>query len=119
MSGRLSRRAEVIDLAKGGYRPLQIARLTGLPAATVYKDISLARANDPSVPRFGPLRGPSPLKATRHVKVPAPVIDRLVTAARQRGLLASELAAELLARIVDDGLVDAILDDQSAEGSDD
>lgn len=47
----------------------------------------------------------------RTVVVPADVLDRLAPHAERRGVTINALVRQLLETVVDDGIVDAILDD--------
>jgi hypothetical protein len=52
------------------------------------------------------------LRHERDVQVPAPVLRSFAGPAAARGVSVHDLARALLVRIAEDGLVDAVLDDQ-------
>lgn len=64
----------------------------------------------------GARRATRPAEANgRTVLFPVDVLDRLVGPARARGISANELARRIVETAIDDGIIDAVLDDDSSQ----
>lgn len=103
-------RDRIIEMAKAGVQPREIAHDLGIEANAVSCILWYERQKGADIPRFrsGPWIGQSRLV----VNDPGGRLRRgLSDAAGMRGLTEPELARRLLCAAVRDDLVDAILDD--------
>lgn len=105
-------RDRIVALARTGLPPRDIARELGKPATYVRDCLSAARRLGQDVPRFK--ASGLPLGQFAKVTVRMDVIEKLAADADYRGLTAHELAALILTTVAAEGLVDAVLDDQTA-----
>jgi hypothetical protein len=98
--GYASRTDAVVDLRRNGKTLNEIARVTGIEPKTVSALlISTKRRRQPSE------------SGTRPVAFDIATLERLVPHAHRRGHSAHELARRIVQGALDDGLIDAILDE--------
>jgi hypothetical protein len=101
--GYPSRTAAVLALKADGLKPAAIAEKIGISVAAV-------AALECSARRWAGARSRNP-DVCRTVLVPLGILQRLAPAARARGLRRETLAELIIETAVEDGLVDAVLDD--------
>ena len=101
---------EIIRRARAGERPGEIAIALNLAPNTVYCHLSRARRAGLDVPRYG---GGIRAGVTMHVPVPPPLRVRLAAEAKARGQTSNDLAVRILSAVLEDGLTDAVLDDDT------
>lgn len=108
----MDNRAHVINLAKQGIPPREITKLVPLQIGTIYEYIRIARSEGHDIPLFklksGAPEGP-------RVTLCSAVVERLEPHAESRGITLKALIYALLETISRDDLVDAVLDDTSAQ----
>lgn len=98
--GYPSRTAAVLDLRHRGLRDAEIADRIAISVQTVAALAASAK------------RRKRPSEAGgRTVVIPVDVLDRLTPHATARGISTNELVRRLIDTAVDDGMIDAILDD--------
>ena len=108
-----SRRAEIVALAQQGIAPREIALQLGCQPSTVHHYLWLARREDGFNGRF---KTGSPREVgSSSTVIPRRLADVLRPAAAARGLTVNALAQSILARVAEDGLIDAVLDDGAEE----
>lgn len=100
---------QIAALAAAGMWPSDIARKIGLSAKAVRAIITAARKNGHDIPRVNG-------QIYRHVAIPASLFDSLTGPAKARSMTRAELAHRIIARVVMDGLVEAIVDDKGRAG---
>lgn len=101
--GYPSRTAAVLALRDQGMTQSAIAAKIGISAGTV-------SALECSSRRWKGARDGNP-DICRSVLVPLGILQRLAPAARARGLRRETLAALIIEKVAEDGLIDAVLDD--------
>lgn len=100
--------ARVVDLAKAGHPPRDIAVIVGIKPSSAREFLKKARRGGEQIPYFKPPG--RVLRKARTLHVNEETVKRLYKHALSLGVSTSELAADLLEKIVADDLVDAILD---------
>jgi hypothetical protein len=107
------RNRAIVELARAGVRPAAIVEHLAPPASvfTVYNVLARARAAGLDLPRFN-TNGVAEGVPVAVVTVPAEILAALEAPADRRGVTAGDLARAVLAHVVRDGLVDAVLDDR-------
>jgi hypothetical protein len=101
----------IVALAKDGKPPRVIREELGnrFSTASITNVIVKARKLDDTIPRFRAKNGARADQRT--VLISTEALERLRPHARRRNLEVNELIRRLVTEILDDGLVDAVLDD--------
>lgn len=103
---------EIIALACQGLPPREIAARAGVTSNHCSTVLSHARATGAEIPRFGPGRIAKPNgRAKRALVIAADLARDLEPFADRRGVSVQEIVRRLVTAVVEDGIVDAILDD--------
>ena len=106
--GYESRSAAVVGLRAKGASTAEIARRIGIFAKTVGAlESSYARPKT---------RDQGPRDEGRAILLPADIIAKLTRHAARRGIHPNSLAREIVNRVVDENLIDAVMDD-AGEGA--
>jgi DNA-binding CsgD family transcriptional regulator len=105
-----NRMAEIVRLASEGTPPREIAERRNCAPATVHHYLWKARREEQFTGWFK-TGAPREVGSSSTV-IPRSLADALRPAAAQRGLTVPEFARIVLARVVEDNLVEAVLDDQ-------
>jgi len=125
---RHERNEAIIAMALDGVPPGVIEGRLGISRNVIYATLRAARQAGRDIPIFttsGQLPGPyvheeRPKRGARpathrgsglHVVIPHDALFRLRSPAIARGMTSKELARDIITRVVDDDLVDAVLDD--------
>lgn len=111
------RRAEIVAMADRGVTPREIAVRLRLQPQTIHHYLWLARRECETTARFK-AGSPAEVGSSRAI-ISRELAERLRPAAHARGLTVPALAKSILARVADDGLIDAVLDDANGEAMDD
>ena len=102
-------RSAVVALAETGLAPLQIAARLGVQSQTVHHYLWLARRLGETDVKFKRGRAPE-IGESRPVISPS-LVKQLRPAADARRMTVAQLSKAILARVAEDGLIDAVLDD--------
>lgn len=102
----------IVDMARKGVRPVEIARILGLENKLVHNRICSARRAGIDLPHFTTKGAPQP---KRRVPIPVPVRELLEPAAQRRGMDVFDLAALIVKVVAEEDMVDAVLDDGSRD----
>ncbi|MGC9368678.1 MAG: hypothetical protein ACP5DX_03965 [Paracoccaceae bacterium] len=98
----------VIDMAKGGTPPREIAPQVGRKIDTVYWILACARKNGEPIPKF---KGTGAKHRGIKILVPQDVVEMLEPDAFVRELTVRALCRKLLEGVAEGDLVGAVLDD--------
>jgi transcriptional regulator len=98
--GYPSRTAAVLDLRRQGLRDTEIAARIDIPVQTVAALGASAKRRARPAETHG-----------RTVVIPTDILDRLAPHATTRGISTNELVRRLVETALDEGLIDAVLDD--------
>lgn len=106
-------REKIVELGTRGFSPKEIIKRMPTPVrvGVVYQVLRKARERGVPVPKFSPGTAKGSRDVTCALVFAARNKDRLEPFAERRGLSVPQLAAQLIETILNDGLVDAILDD--------
>lgn len=111
---RAARDAAIVECAVRGMPPYKIEAAIEVTRSVIYTVTRTARLRGVAIPFFktsGEPQNAYRAAAARTVVVPAELLDRLEEPARRRGLSAVGLAREIIRSVVDEGMIDAVLDD--------
>lgn len=105
--------SRIIQLGKEGLSPADINRELGAGnIRTIYSALSSARRRGVDIPRHSGRKKKTTVEITPDtVAFPPSVLGDLKPAADARGITVEQLARKLIANIIDDNLIDAVLDD--------
>lgn len=106
----MSRREDVIELAKARVQPKLIASRFGMEPAQVHEILRYARSIGIDIPKFK--RGSGRPLNINYIAAPRALMRRLGEAAAERGMTARELASAILHAVAYGELIDAVLDDK-------
>ena len=103
----------IIQLGEEGLSPADIQReLRTANIRTIYSALSYARRRGADIPRYsGRKKAPTVEITPDAVAFPPSVLADMKPAADARGITVEQLARKLIANVVEDGLIDAVLDD--------
>jgi len=108
----MANKSEIIRLALEGLPPREIAARTGATSNHCSAVISKARSTGTDITRFGPGRAATVNgRANRALVISADIARDLEPFADRRGVTVQEIVRRLVTAVVEDGIVDAILDD--------
>jgi len=108
----MANKSEIIRLALEGLPPREIAARTGATSTYCSTVLSHARATGTEIRRFGSGRRAKPNgRAKRALVIAADLARDLEPFADRRGVSVQEIVRRLVTAVVEDGIVDAILDD--------
>lgn len=110
---RLKRETEIIRLAREGMAPRDIATELACQPSTVHHYLWKARREGTFEGAFP--RGPGREPGSSTAFLPRSLVIALQPAAAERGVTLCKLAQAILTRVADDGLVNAVLDDEPEE----
>lgn len=106
---------QIIDLARQRVRPAEISSRLGCPVYSVYTALKKARAQGHDIP---PFEGGSPGRTTigqeLRFLLPPDVAASLNAEAKARGIPPRKLASAIITAVCDDGIFDAVLEDDGA-----
>ncbi len=105
--GYVSRTDAVLALTRQGLGPREIASKLGIDLDAVYA--LRASGRERIAPRLAPVHRPR-----RQIEIDTVILTALSRPAAARGVSVTELVRQLLAAIVEDELVAAVLDDEEA-----
>lgn len=100
--------SRAVALARKGNPPAEIAEVLGIGADAASHMLSYARKKGIEVPNFR--GGGRPVAEHRAIHVRREALEALAPIATGMGMNTAKLAADLLATIARDNLVDAVLD---------
>lgn len=111
----MTKAATIIEAARTGTRPGEIARRHGIHVSTVYSTLKNARRRGLPIPRFQgtPPIGTAPVGIGQEVRflICPDVAARLTAEAARRLTTPRQLVRDIFTAVVEDNLFDAVLDE--------
>lgn len=100
---------DILEMARQCFPRQQIADELGCTVNQVYHVVARARRKGMDIPRTS--GGMKRSENERFVRLSVRLRDELSAPAKQRNLSPHEIAARILATVIDDDLIDSVLDD--------